>query len=105
MKFSPKQALTLLNGSIKPFAEVFQHGSLNAEIYKPVEKDYQSPHDRDEIYVIVSGNGTFSRGDELYDFEPGDFLFVPAGEEHRFETFTDDFVTWVFFYGPDGGEG
>ncbi len=34
----------------------------------------------------------------------GDFLFVPAGVEHRFENFTSDFATWVFFYGPVGGE-
>jgi hypothetical protein len=23
---------------------------------------------------------------------------------HRFEDFTDDFATWVIFYGPEGGE-
>jgi hypothetical protein len=23
---------------------------------------------------------------------------------HRFENFTDDFGTWVIFYGPEGGE-
>jgi hypothetical protein len=23
---------------------------------------------------------------------------------HRFEDFTEDFSTWVFFYGPVGGE-
>ena len=31
-------------------------------------------------------------------------IFVPAGIEHRFENFTDDFSTWVIFYGPAGGE-
>jgi len=31
-------------------------------------------------------------------------LFVPAGVEHRFTRFTPDFVTWVIFYGPKGGE-
>ena len=31
-------------------------------------------------------------------------LFVPAHEEHRFESFTDDLVVWVMFYGPEGGE-
>jgi hypothetical protein len=25
--------------------------------------------------------------------------------EHRFEDFTEDFATWVVFYGPEGGEG
>jgi hypothetical protein len=32
-------------------------------------------------------------------------LFVPAGVEHRFEDFSDDFAVWVVFWGPDGGEG
>lgn len=36
--------------------------------------------------------------------KPGDLLFVPAGVEHRFGPFTDDFATWVLFYGPEGGE-
>jgi hypothetical protein len=31
-------------------------------------------------------------------------LFVPAGIEHRFYDFSDDFCTWVMFYGPEGGE-
>jgi hypothetical protein len=31
-------------------------------------------------------------------------LFAHAGVVHRFEDFSDDFVVWVFFYGPDGGE-
>lgn len=35
---------------------------------------------------------------------PGSLLFVPALRPHRFTPFTDDFSTWVVFYGPDGGE-
>jgi len=31
-------------------------------------------------------------------------LFVPARVEHRFEEFSDDFATWVIFWGPKGGE-
>jgi hypothetical protein len=37
-------------------------------------------------------------------FGSGDMLFVPARMEHRFEDFSDDFATWVMFYGPAGGE-
>jgi mannose-6-phosphate isomerase-like protein (cupin superfamily) len=44
------------------------------------------------------------RGDERVPFEPGDALFVAAGVEHRFEGFSEDFGTWVMFYGPEGGE-
>jgi hypothetical protein len=32
------------------------------------------------------------------------FLFVPAGQIHRFENFSSDFAVWVVFYGPEGGE-
>ena len=57
-----------------------------------------------EIYVIISGEGTFLNNDKQVNFKAGDFLFVPAGIEHRFTNFTADFSTWVFFYGPKGGE-
>jgi uncharacterized protein YjlB len=41
---------------------------------------------------------------QTVSFEKGDFLFAPAGVKHRFEDFSDDFLTWVIFYGPEGGE-
>jgi mannose-6-phosphate isomerase-like protein (cupin superfamily) len=83
---------------------VFQHGTLEAGMYAPRGSDPQQPHDRDEAYVVLSGTGDFVRGDERVAFGPGDLLFVPAGMIHRFENFSDDFATWVIFYGPMGGE-
>ena len=86
------------------FTEVFKHGTLVVEFYKPNKTDNQQPHDRDEIYVVATGTGVFYNGGNKWNFKPGDFLFVSAGVEHRFEEFTEDFSTWVFFYGPVGGE-
>jgi quercetin dioxygenase-like cupin family protein len=34
----------------------------------------------------------------------GDLFFVPAGKVHTFKNFTEDFSTWILFYGPKGGE-
>lgn len=93
-----------LKESGKEFAEFFKHGSLVVELYKPDKVDKQTPHTRDEVYLIAAGSGRFFNAGTYIDFSPGDFLFVPAGAEHRFVDFTDDFVTWVFFYGPEGGE-
>jgi hypothetical protein len=31
-------------------------------------------------------------------------LFVPAGDLHRFEDFSEDLAVWGLFYGPEGGE-
>jgi mannose-6-phosphate isomerase-like protein (cupin superfamily) len=86
------------------FVSLFRHGTLEVEYYAPRGHDPQQPHRRDELYVIVSGVGMFVNGDKRHPFQPGDMLFVPAGVEHRFEEFSDDFGTWVIFYGPDGGE-
>lgn len=86
------------------FIRLLQHGTLEVECYAPKGKDLQSPHTRDEIYVVISGRGNFVNGSTRTPFGEGDVLFVPAGIEHRFEDFTDDFSTWVFFYGPEGGE-
>ena len=86
------------------FLKLMEHGSMSVEIYRPVETDRQTPHLQDELYVIISGNGDFLNNGERNAFGPGDVLFVPAGIEHRFENFSDDFTTWVIFYGPNGGE-
>lgn len=82
-----------------PFEVVFEAPEVSIELYAPVGTDMQKPHDRDELYIVASGTGTFSRSDELVSFEPGDLLFVPAHVPHRFESFSDDFRTWVIFYG------
>ncbi len=78
---------------------------MAVEFYRPNAVDPQTPHEQDELYVVVAGSGTFQRGGERVPFKAGDVLFVPAGMDHRFESFTRDFETWVIFYGPPGGEG
>lgn len=86
------------------FVEMFRHGTLSVEIYNPRGVDPQTPHTRDEVYIVVSGSGWFVNGPRRERFGVGDFLFVPAGVVHRFEEFSDDLVVWVIFYGPEGGE-
>lgn len=83
---------------------IFAHGSLEAELYTPKERDPQRPHDRDEVYVVARGTGVFFDGTVHRSVEAGSFLFIAAHQPHRFEQFSDDFAVWVFFYGPDGGE-
>lgn len=104
-RFSVEQALQQVAASTdKGYGIVLEHGTLELGYYKPEGIDPQNPHDRDEVYVIHSGSGHFVVENERRPFRAGDALFVPAGVEHRFEDFTDDFATWVIFYGPVGGE-
>ena len=104
IKIGIKDAVEILSYSKKEFVELFKHKSLNVELFKPDKVDRQQPHSRDEIYVVVSGKGMFFCDGLTVDFSQGDVLFVPSGAKHRFENFSADFMTWVFFYGPEGGE-
>lgn len=101
----PAEALARLPGARgERFVSVFAHGSLDVELYAPRGRDPQTPHARDELYVVVAGSGHFHDGTQRRAFSPGDCIFVAAGIEHRFEDFTDDLAVWVMFYGPEGGE-
>lgn len=103
-RLTTERALQELAASGQEFTLLFRHGTLEVEVYRPRGVDNQRPHTRDEVYVVISGSGTFLCGGERRPFGPGEVLFVKAGVEHRFEGFGDDFATWVFFYGPQGGE-
>ncbi len=83
---------------------LLRHGTLELGCYAPRGTDPQSPHTRDELYVVMRGSGWFVNGADRTRFQPGDALFVPAGQVHRFEEFSDDLALWVIFYGPEGGE-
>ncbi len=104
MIISTQTALQQLQEHPKEFKELFTHGTLSVEIYKPHQIDKQQPHNRDEIYVVIAGSGSFYLDGKRSPFQAGDFIFVPAHVAHRFEDFSEDFSTWVFFYGPKDGE-
>ena len=86
------------------FVTMLQRGSMSVELYAPRGEDLQTPHAQDELYIILTGHGEFQNGAERHPFQPGDVIFVPAGVEHRFLEFSEDFATWVVFWGPEGGE-
>lgn len=82
----------------QPFVIAWKDSQVQIELYQPRGKDLQTPHNRDEAYIVERGSGTFSRAGELVEFGPGDVIFVPKGQAHRFETFSDDFRTWVILW-------
>jgi mannose-6-phosphate isomerase-like protein (cupin superfamily) len=119
LRFTPDDARRAPIPEGQLSALVMAHGSMELRWYAPQGHDPQQPHDRDELYVIVSGTGVFLRGEvqdpfddlalplhgeERVTIQPGDTLFVPAGTRHHFEATSPDFGAWVIFYGPEGGE-
>jgi mannose-6-phosphate isomerase-like protein (cupin superfamily) len=88
-----------------PYWQGISRGTMRTLLFKPKDRDVQQPHGQDELYIVHSGSGTFSKSGEMRPVRTGDVIFVEAGTEHRFETFSRDFAAWVIFWGPEGGEG
>jgi mannose-6-phosphate isomerase-like protein (cupin superfamily) len=61
--------------------------------------DNQSPHTEDEIYVVTAGQARIVTPHGKAEVIPGMVIFVPAGEEHRFDEVTEDLALLVVF-GP-----
>lgn len=81
--------------------EMMRRGTLSIAAFAPHGTDHQSPHKQDEFYLVVKGTAELCVADgPPLACSSGDVLFVPAGMFHRFEKISDDFATWVIFFGP-----
>ncbi|MCE7081465.1 cupin domain-containing protein [Streptomyces sp. ST2-7A] len=65
------------------------------------EPDPQSPHREDEVYVVVSGRGSLTVGEETVQVGRGSVVYVPAGVPHRFHHITEDLRVLVVFSPPE----
>jgi mannose-6-phosphate isomerase-like protein (cupin superfamily) len=101
MRVTLEETLSRLPGPAgERYASVIDYGTLTVELYAPRGTDPQTPHTRDEVYVVMAGTGCFIDGPDRYEFGPGDVLFVPANVPHRFEEFSDDLTLWAIFCSP-----
>jgi mannose-6-phosphate isomerase-like protein (cupin superfamily) len=83
---------------------VLQRGTLDVALSVPRRINPQSPHEQDELYIIVRGSGVLLHDGQRDSFEAGDLLFVAAGIEHQLEVISDDLALYRIFYGAQGGE-
>ena len=88
-----------------PWFEFLTRAGLEAGIYtlSAGETDRQSPHDRDEVYLVLSGRAAFTADGRTVEVGEGSVLFVAALVEHRFHDVAEDLRVLVFFGGPAEG--
>lgn len=88
------------------YHEILRVPSLSAGIYRLAAgaHDPQSPHTEDEIYYVLSGSARFVLGDTVQDIAAGDFIYVPAGEPHRFTDIQEALDLLVVFAPAEGTE-
>jgi mannose-6-phosphate isomerase-like protein (cupin superfamily) len=60
-------------------------------------EDPQKPHQEDEVYIVTAGRARFTSAGQTVDIAPGHVLFVPAHEDHRFSSVTEDLTLLVVF--------
>jgi mannose-6-phosphate isomerase-like protein (cupin superfamily) len=101
-KVALRNAIVCLRESASDYAELIEDGRFDFGLYQPVEVDSQTPHARDELYIVAKGSGRFTCAGETKPFSPGDAFFVPAGTDHRFVEFSEDFAAWVLFFANAG---
>ena len=70
-------------------------------VLQPGEEDTQEPHQSDEVYFIIKGNGFLKIKNKDYPVEQNKMYFVGKEIEHYFHGNTKELIVLYFFGGPD----
>lgn len=103
IEFDTKKYVKDLAKGNSYFHTFLNHENIAAGILRlaPGQEDTQAPHDSDEVYYIVKGNGFLNIGGKDYHVSEGMSYFVAKNIEHQFHGNTQELVVVYFFSGPD----
>lgn len=63
------------------------------------DRETHDPHDRDEVYVGISGRGRLVADGQVFEISEGTIVYVKAGVEHHFFDVEEDLSLLVLFAG------
>ena len=103
LEFNLKDNLEKIQKSNSYFHTFINKDSLAAGILilKPGEEDTQEPHESDEVYFIISGNGFLKIKNKDYEILKDKLFFVGKGVPHYFHSNTNELKVLYFFGGSD----
>ena len=83
---------------------VHESAGLEIGVYVLVapEADRQQPHENDEIYIVLEGNGVLQVEGAEVPVREGSAVFVEAGADHRFTAYEHLSVLVIFERKPAG---
>ena len=88
--------------------ENYFHTFINREtlaagvlVLQPGEEDTQTPHDSNEVYYIVKGDGFLKINKKDYPVSEGKMFLVQKDIEHHFFGNKKELIVLYFFGGPD----
>jgi mannose-6-phosphate isomerase-like protein (cupin superfamily) len=96
--FDTREVVERLRALGGGYEMVHESSGLELGVYVLVapEPDRQQPHEDDEVYVVLEGNGTLEVESERVDLREGQAVFVRAGAEHRFVGYEQLAVLVIF---------
>ena len=103
LEFNLKDNLEKIQKSNSYFHTFINKDNLAAGvlILKPGEEDTQEPHESDEVYFVLSGNGYLKIKNKNYKVSKEKLFFVGKGVTHFFHSNTEDLKVLYFFGGSD----
>ena len=103
LEFNLKDYLDKIKKSDSYFHTFINKDSLATGILilKPGEKDTQEPHESDEVYFIISGNGFLKIKNKDYKISKDKLFFVGKDVPHYFHSNTKELKVLYFFGGSD----
>ena len=70
-------------------------------VLQPGEEDTQEPHESDEVYFVIKGDGFLKIKNKDYPVVPNKVYFVAQNVEHHFHGNSKELTVLYFFGGPD----
>ena len=103
LEFNLKDNLDKIKKDNSYFHTFINKDSLAAGILflKPGEEDTQEPHENDEVYFVISGNGYLKIKNKNYKVSKEKLFFVAKGVPHYFHSNTKDLNVLYFFGSSD----
>lgn len=105
--FALLDVLETLQESGRPYFEFLRRDSLSAGVYHLAagEPDRQRPHQEDELYYVLAGEGRIDVSGDVTALWPGGVIFVRKGVPHHFFDYPEGLTLLVVFAPPQGSSG
>jgi mannose-6-phosphate isomerase-like protein (cupin superfamily) len=103
IEFDTKKYIDKIRDSDNCFHTFINRQNIAAGVLvlNPDEEDTQTPHDSDELYYVVKGDGYLQINNIDYKISDGMMYFVQKNIPHKFFGNKKEIIVVYFFSGPD----
>ncbi len=103
LEFNTNEYIEKLKKSNDYFHTFINRQTLAAGVLvlQPGEEDTQTPHDSDEVYYVIKGDGYLKINKKDYAVSEGKMFFVQKNIPHNFFGNKKELAVLYFFGGPD----